>query len=102
MNWIDNSNYPYVGGASYFNKYDYLPRIVVCPGVRMPSLENSLYNPTFKQQLREQYLGIKTQPDNNLRTETFSLEQIEAAADGIVNDEEKEDIKKKLLKRQNF
>lgn len=41
---------------SYFCKYDELPRIVACPGVQMPSLEKSLYDPNLKQKLRELYL----------------------------------------------
>ena len=43
---------------SYFCKYDELPRAVACPGIRLPSLEQSLYDPDFKQRLREKF-GIK-------------------------------------------
>ena len=35
------SNYPYADGASYFNKYDYLPCVATCLGVRISSLEIS-------------------------------------------------------------
>lgn len=44
---------------SYFCKYDELPRIVACPGVKIPCLEKSLYNPNLKQELREKYLNKK-------------------------------------------
>jgi len=49
-------DYPYIDGASYFCKYDYLERVVACPGIKMPSLEKSLYNPNLKQELRKKYL----------------------------------------------
>lgn len=64
-------DYPYINGASYFNRYDYLPRVVACPGIEMKSLEKSLYNPNFKQELRKKYLeplyGEEKSADNLVR-----------------------------------
>ncbi len=97
-------DYPYIDGASYFNRYDYLTRVVACPGIKMKSLEKSLYNPNFKQELRKKYLlPLLNDNDNNndnFLEETFSMRDIDEVLRSFVDEPTLGEVKKKLRERK--
>ena len=99
-------------GFSYFCNFDDMPGVVACSMKINPSLEESCYRSDLQDILdridshaprrvpnkpeRSFYCEKDQEDSSTLKKRNFDLEEIENALDGVLNNEQREEIKRRL------